>query len=287
MKQTLLWMTATILSFCLMAVAGRELSGEINTFEIIFFRSLFGLIVISVIIVILNKPQYFKTSQGKGHLLRNVFHFWGQYGWFVGLGVLPLSQVFAIEFTVPFWTAILAYLFLKEPLNIYKILAIVLAFMGVLLIVKPSLNHMNGASLMVLGAAICYAFAHTGTKFLSKHDHPITIVFYMCLIQLPMATIFMFQHWQMPNMGQWGWISLIACTALSAHFCMAKAMLTSPVTTVVTLDFIRLPVITIIGFFLYQEPFGLLSIVGSAFVFSAMILNLKPVKAKNNPVCRR
>lgn len=278
MTQTLLWMTGTILSFTLMAVAGRELSGEINTFVVLFFRSLLGFIVITATIFSLKKTKYFKTSQPKSHLLRNVFHFLGQYAWFIGLGMLPLAQVFAIEFTVPFWTAIIASIFLKEHLTRIKILAIVAAFSGVLLIVQPSLDHLDNASLIVLMAAIFYACAHTGTKVLSTHNHPLTILFYMCLIQIPIASVLMLPYWQMPNMIQWGWILIIAVTALTAHFCMTKAMLTSTVTTVVTLDFVRLPVMGLVAFLLYQEPFGLLSMIGTAVIFLAMLLNIKSPK---------
>lgn len=91
MKQTVLWMTGAICSFSLMALAGRELSGQINTFEMLFFRSLLGLIVISTVIACTRKTQYFQSAQIKGHLIRNSFHFLGQYGWFIGLGILPLA----------------------------------------------------------------------------------------------------------------------------------------------------------------------------------------------------
>lgn len=271
-------MAGCILSFTLMAVAGRELSGLINTFEIIFFRSLFGLVVISAIIISLKKPQYFQTSQGKGQLLRNIFHFFGQYGWFVGLGILPLAEVFAIEFTVPFWTAIIASVFLKEQLNHFNILSIIIGFSGVLLIVQPPLDHFDHGSLIVLVAAICFACAHSGTKVLSKHNHTLTIIFYMCLIQLPISTVMMLPYWQMPEVAEWGWILVVSITALTAHFCMTNAMLTSTVTTVVTLDFMRLPMVAIVAWYLYQEPFGLLAIIGSAVILLAMLLNFTAVK---------
>ncbi|WP_198552818.1 DMT family transporter [Psychromonas sp. Urea-02u-13] len=275
MKQTVLWMTGAICSFSLMALAGRELSGQINTFEMLFFRSLLGLIVISTVIACTRKIQYFQSAQIKGHLIRNSFHFLGQYGWFIGLGILPLAQVFAIEFTVPFWTAIIASVFLKDRLTLTKVSAIVIAFVGVLLIVQPSLEHFDNASLIVLGAAICYACAHTGTKVLAKNNHPLTILFYMCLIQLPIGGVMMIPHWTNPTLLQWGWILIIALTALTAHFCMTKAMLTSTVTTVVTLDFMRLPLIAVVGFFLYQEAFGLWAIIGACIILGAMFLSLK------------
>ncbi|GLS89260.1 membrane protein [Psychromonas marina] len=277
MNKTLLWMTGTICSFTLMAVAGREL-GNLNTFQILFFRSLLGLIVISLIIFSINKQQYFKTTQFKGHILRNLFHFLGQYGWFVGLATLPLAQVFAIEFTVPFWTAIIASIFLKERLNSSKIIAIIVAFIGVLFIVKPSVTHIDNASLIVLAAAVFYACAHSTTKMLSKNNHALTILFYMCLIQLPLGGVLMLSHWTAPNLVEWGWIGVVSLAALTAHFCMTKAMLTSTVTTVVTLDFMRLPLVAIVAFLLYQEPFGLLSIFGTVLIFCAMLLNFKTPK---------
>ncbi len=278
MKQTLLWMTGCIVSFTLMAVAGRELSGSINTFEVLFFRSLVGFIVIGAIIVTLKKPQYFQTSQRKGHLVRNIFHFLGQYGWFVGLGLLPLAEVFAIEFTVPFWTAIIASIFLKDRLNPIKLLSIMIGFSGVLLIVQPPLDHFDSASFIVLGAAICYACAHSATKMLSKNNHALTILFYMCLIQLPIATVMMLPYWKMPEPIHWGGILIVSITALTAHFCMTKAMLTSTVTTVVTLDFMRLPMIGVVAWFIYQEPFGLWAVIGTVVIFLAMLLSFKSSK---------
>ncbi|WP_413701536.1 DMT family transporter [Psychromonas sp. KJ10-10] len=280
MIATFLWMVGAILSFSLMAIAGRELSHQINTFELLFFRGLFGLIVITTIISLCDNFRHFQTQQIKGHFLRNLFHFLGQYTWFIGLGLLPLAQVFAIEFTVPFWTAIIAAIFLNECLTIRKVCAILIAFSGVLLIVQPPLDRFEGASLIVLGAAIFYACAHSGTKYLARHNHPLTILFYMCLIQTPIAGVLMLPNWTMPNAFEWSWISVVAMTALSAHFCMTKAMLTSAVTTVVTLDFLRLPLIALVGFFAYNEPFGMLSIIGSLVILIAMLINFQKATKK-------
>ena len=273
-------MSGAISSFTLMAVAGRELSAGISTVEIMFFRSLFGLLTITLIILSMKKKQYFQTSNVKGHLLRNSFHFLAQYGWFISLSILPFAQVFAIEFTVPFWTAIIAAIFLKERLTINKVVAIIVAFIGVLFIVQPSLSQVDSASLLMLAAAFCFASAHSCTKMLSKHNNPITIVFYMCLIQFPISAALMTSHWTMPNAVQWLWIIIVSQAALGANFCMTKAMLSSTVTMVVTLDFIRLPVAVIVAWILYQEPFGLLSVFGMALILMALLFNVKPPSFK-------
>lgn len=282
MNKTLLWMTGAICSFTLMAVGGRELSASISTAEILFFRSLLCLVTITLIIIITNQMACFKTANIKGQFLRNIFHFLAQYGWFVGLGVLPLAQVFAIEFTVPFWTAIIASIFLKERLSIAKVTAIIVAFTGVLLIVKPPLDSIDITSLIVLGAAVLFACAHSCTKMLSRHDNPLTILFYMCLIQFPLATCLMPANWTMPSSELWPWILIVAFAALSAHFCMTKAMLSSAVTTVVTLDFMRLPMAAIVAWFLYQEPFGILSIFGTLLILIAILINFRVPASKAN-----
>ncbi len=107
---TVLWMMGTLASFSFMAIAARELSGTIDTFQILFFRSLLGLIIISLLIFAKKDLSLLSTKRLKQHFARNITHFGGQYGWFLGLSLLPLATVFALEFTVPLWTASLCHL---------------------------------------------------------------------------------------------------------------------------------------------------------------------------------
>ncbi|MGI2870054.1 hypothetical protein [Vibrio alginolyticus] len=100
-------MSGTLLSFCLMAIGARELSGEIHTSQVMLVRSVLGLLVVSLFIVITKNFSAFSTKRAGLHGVRNVFHFLGQYGWLVGITLLPLAEVFALEFTVPLWTAII------------------------------------------------------------------------------------------------------------------------------------------------------------------------------------
>src|SRR5260370_22670086 len=88
------------------------------------------------------------------HLLRNVFHFGGQAGWAFGLTLLPLATVFALEFTTPAWTMVLAVLFLGETLTRGRIAAVVLGFVGVLVILRPGAGSFQPAALLVLMAAV-------------------------------------------------------------------------------------------------------------------------------------
>lgn len=268
-----LWMSGSVASFCLMAVGARELSGELSIFQMLSFRSLIGLLCLSVIMFFAKEKPAITTNRLPLHAFRNLVHFVGQYGWFLGMSLLPLAEVFALEFTTPVWTALIAAFFLNEKITSRKILAILLGLAGVMIIVQPGYAIVDSSALIVLAAALCYAMSHTATKSLSSSEKPLSILFYMCLLQLPMALCFSLTNWQWPQGLQWLWLTVVGLTALSAHYCIAKAMLHTEVTTVVTLDFLRLPVIALIAGLLYKEAIEPSLFIGAALMLAGNLLN--------------
>jgi drug/metabolite transporter (DMT)-like permease len=272
------WMSGALVSFCLMAVGARELAGAIDTFQILFFRSAIGLLVVSLIILKTRQKALLRTDRFKLHLGRNIFHFCGQYGWFLGIGLLPLAQVFALEFTTPLWTLIIASLFLGESFTLKKSAAIVLGSIGVLLILNPGKEIVNFAALYVIAAAVFYAVSHVSTKALTTTEHPLTILFYMCAIQLPIGLAFGASRFVSPTAIQWVWLTLIGLTALSAHFCISKAMKKSEASIVVTLDFLRLPLIALVGVSLYGETFRPALFAGAMLMLLGNLINLAQSK---------
>lgn len=267
-------MTGALVSFCLMAIGGRELAGGINTFQILLSRSVIGLLVVSLLIWRTGKLELFRTQRLKLQVGRNLFHFVGQYGWFLGIGLLPLAQVFALEFTTPLWTLLIAALFLKEKLTARKAVAIALGSVGVYLILNPGRDIVNPAALYVLGAAVCYALSYVATKALSTTEAPLTILFYMCLVQLPLGLLLSVSHFVLPTPLQWVWLTLIGLSALSAHFCLTHAMNTTEVSVVVTLDFLRLPLIGVVGMALYGEGFKPMLLVGAALMLVGNLVSV-------------
>ncbi|MFT5730538.1 MAG: drug/metabolite transporter (DMT)-like permease [Desulforhopalus sp.] len=271
-----IWMTGALVSFCLMAIGARELSGEVSIFQILFFRSVIGLLFISSVILFFKNKVSIRTKKIGLHSFRNVIHFFGQYGWFLGIGILPLAEVFALEFTVPIWTLIIAAIFLGEAITTTKFISVFLGMIGVLVIVQPGYAIMNSASFIVLAAAICYAISHTVTKSLSSSESAISILFYMCLIQLPIGLLLSLANWSWPIGEQWLWLIVIGFTALSAHYCMTKAMKYAEVTTVVTMDFFRLPLIALVGMFFYAEQFKMSLIVGGGLMLIGNLIRVQP-----------
>lgn len=268
------WMGGALLSFMAMAVAGRELADELSTFQILFFRSLIGLVVISLLLARAGWGQV-RTSLPGLHVVRNLAHFGGQFGWFLGLGYIPLAEVFAIEFTGPIWTALWAALLLGERLTAPRVAAIALGLAGLLLILRPGLQAVQPVALAVLASAVCYALSHTLTRRLALGDTPLAILFYMTVIQLPLGLILSMPSWRWPEAGMWPWLVVVGLTALSAHYCLARALALADATVVVPLDFLRLPLIAVVGALVYAEPLAPLVFAGAALMLLGNWINLR------------
>jgi drug/metabolite transporter (DMT)-like permease len=269
-----LWMVGALASFTLMALGGRELGSELTTFQILFFRSIVGLITISLLLTLSGWGQI-KGKHLKPHLIRNTAHLGGQFGWFYGISLLPLSTVFAIEFTTPIWTALLAVFILSERLTLIRLISILLGFGGVLLILRPTVTGVSGAELAVVGAAAGYAVAYVMTKKLGADNSPLAIIFYMIVIQLPLAFLPALWHWTLPSVSLMPWVVMVGVTALSAHYCIARALALADAGVVVPLDFMRLPLIAVIGYLLYGEPFDMWVLAGGAIIFAGNLINIK------------
>jgi drug/metabolite transporter (DMT)-like permease len=263
-----LWMGGTLASFSGMAVAARELSADLSTFEILFFRSFVGLLIL-LPFVLRNRGAGLRTRRPGLQLLRNVLHFGGQYGWVAAIAVLPLAEAFALEFTMPIWATLLAVLALGERMTSPRYIAVVGGFVGVLVILRPGFAAFNPAVLYMLAAALCFASAVVITKVLIRSDSPLTIIFYMSVIQLPLGLLPALFDWTPPTLAHVPWFIIVGLGALTAHFCLARALNLVDATIVLPIDFLRLPLIAFIGAAFYDEPLVIWVIVGAAIIFGA------------------
>ena len=167
--KAVLWMFGGMLSFSLMAISGRELSAELSTSQILFVRSIVGFFIMVIVISFVGWEQL-KTRKIGAHILRNIAHFLGQYAWFYGIALISLAEVFALEFTMPFWAAILAVVILGERISLKRVFSIGLGFLGVLIMLRPGLQIISPAAIVVLGAAFLYAFAPVSYTHLRAHE---------------------------------------------------------------------------------------------------------------------
>ena len=269
-----LWMMGALLSFLAMALGGREMSGVgMSTFQILLIRSGVGLLIVGVLVTRTGWGQISLRRIGL-HLVRNIGHFGGQYGWFYGIAMIPLAEVFAIEFTTPMWTAIMAALFLGERLTPSRLFAVGLGIAGVLIILRPGLAVIHPAALAVLGAAACYAMSYVTTRKLATTESALAILFWMTLIQLPLALAPALSRWVEPPLAVWPWLLVVGVTGLSAHYCMTRALRLVDATVVVPMDFLRLPLVAVVGFLFYGEKLDWLVLAGAAVMLTGNLANI-------------
>jgi drug/metabolite transporter (DMT)-like permease len=276
MKATV-WMIGAMLSFSLMAVSGRELATSLNTFEIMLYRSIIGFLIVLFIGYFTKTLVEIKGDRLGLHLFRNLAHFSGQNLWFFAVASIPFSQLFALEFSTPVWVALLAPLFLGEALTRQRGLAVILGFAGVLIVARPDINQFDFAIIAAVACAICFAGSMMATKKLTSDQSITCILFWLTLMQLAMgllATVFMGTI-TFPEDTNITWIVIVGIGGLTAHFCITNALALAPAIIVIPLDFMRLPLISVIGFLAYGEAFELPVLVGAGVIFIAILLNLK------------
>jgi len=269
------WMLGALVSFLAMALGGRELAvAGLSTFQILFFRSVVGLIVIGSV-ALRHGAAVLRTHRLGEHVWRNVAHFGGQFGWFFAIATLPLAEVFAIEFTIPVWTALLAAVFLGERLTRARGIALALGLAGVLLVLRPGVAIVQVGALAALGSALAYAVAHLLTKRLTTTEAPLAIVFYMTAVQLPLGLVGALPQWQPVTTAQLPWLAAVGLSALSAHYCLSHALSLAEVGVVLPIDFLRLPLAALLGYLLYGEAIGVAVIAGAALILLANAVNLR------------
>ena len=278
------WMIGAMLSFSLMAVSGRELATSLNTFEIMLYRSIIGFLIVLVIGYFAKTLGEIKGNRLGLHLFRNFAHFSGQNLWFLAVAYIPFSQLFALEFSAPVWVALLAPLFLGEALTRQRGLAVIMGFAGVLIVARPDINQFDFAIVAAVACAICFAGSMMATKKLTSDQSITCILFWLTLMQLAMgllATAFIGTI-TFPEGINITWIVIVGVGGLTAHFCITNALALAPAIIVVPLDFMRLPLISVIGFLAYGEAFELPILVGAVTIFIAILLNLKAEKQRQS-----
>ncbi|HWI35105.1 MAG TPA: DMT family transporter [Burkholderiales bacterium] len=268
-----LWMIGAVLSFALMAVAVRELLRHMSVLEILALRTLVTLLLISGLVLRYGVAPL-RTRRFPAHAARAVLHLGGQWCWMYAIGVLALATVFAIEFTMPVWVAILAALFLGERLNQGRMVQLALGLTGVLIILRPGLGAFNPGALVMLVGSMLYASSMILTKRLSATDSALAVTFWMSVVQFPITLLGALPAWVTPMLVDVPWIIAIGAGSFAAHYSMTRAMKLADATVVVPVDFIRLPLIAVVGAVFYAEPFDPMVIVGALIIFTGTYYSL-------------
>lgn len=271
-----IWMSGAIISFTLMAVAGRAVSLSLDTFEIMMYRSIISIIVVVVVVTLAGKRREIKANRLGLHLLRNVSHFAGQNLWFFAITVAPLAQVFALEFTSPIWAMFLAAAILGERLTAIKLLSAFIGFTGVLIVSRPFGGSIDIGVITAGLSAIGFAGSAVFTRLLTRTENITSILFFLAAMQFGLGLIFSGYDGDiaLPTAEMWPWVVVIALCGLLAHYCLTTALSLAPASIVMPIDFIRLPVIAIVGMLFYAEVLDWYVFAGAVVIFGANYFNI-------------
>jgi drug/metabolite transporter (DMT)-like permease len=286
LARVVLWMIGALLSFSAMAISIRELSrGGLSIFEILAIRSGVALLVLVILLIFRPELRVHTRPQRMGlNTLRNTVHYASQFAWATSLTMLPLAMVFALEFTMPAWTALLAVWLLSEKMTPSRIGVVVFGLIGVLVILRPGVADFNPAAMLVLMAAFGYAITMITTKKLTATQSTFSIIFWMAVIQFPLSLLgsnpavfitpgFYDLRHILPAIA-------VGVGGLTSHYCLSNAFRAGDATLVVPLDFMRIPLIAVVGWAFYGEGLDIWVLVGALIIIGGVLWNLKSEHAR-------
>ncbi len=282
-----MWMMGAVVSFSAMAVAGREMSHQLDTFEIMMYRSLIGVVIVVGVGLITGKIHQVSRDQFGLQLLRNLFHFTGQNLWFFAVTVIPLAHLFAFEFSVPIWVTLAAPFLLSEQLTKLRVTAVFIGFAGILMVTRPWMAGLSYGIVAAALCAICFAGTSIITKRLTRRQSILCILFWMTVLQLVFGFICAGYDGDiaLPTMETLPWVITVGLGGLLAHLCITTALSLAPATVVLPVDFTRLPIIATIGMLFYNEPLDLWVILGAVIIFGSNYINIWS-ETRKKPIAR-
>ena len=270
-------MLGALLSLSLMGITGRELSAVFDTAEILFVRNAVGFVVISLIMV-RQGVGIVRTGRPGLHIARNLIHLCAVATWFYGISLLPMVDVFVLESTLPIWTVLLAALFLNERITRSRALAVALGFLGVLIVLRPGLAIVDPVALIVLAGAVGFAGANVATKALTSTEQPLTILFWMFAVQLFVTSVIAAPGIVWPPLAMWPWVLAVGLSGMSAHYCTARSLTLAEVGLMAPLHYLRVPLIGLVGWVLYDETVDIWLVLGASVIFIGIMVTVRSAR---------
>ncbi len=272
------WMMGWLVLMMVTAVAGREAARELSVFQVMELRSLIGIVMLMPLVLRAGGFAAMRTTRPLGHVARNAVHYVGQLAFLYAVTVISLAELVSIEFTTPFWTAILAVLFLGEKMTRATAAAIALGIVGVAVIVRPGTQAIEVGHLVMLGGAVMFGISLVMVKSLTRTESTVRIIFWMLIVQAVIGLAPALYSWRTPPAEAWPWIVLISFSGTFSHFCMTRALVYADAMVVAPMDYLRVPLTALIGWLFYSERIDVYIAVGAALILAGNLVNLRRPK---------
>ncbi len=280
------FMLAYTVTFACVWACIRHLSSDIHPIVLVFFRTLFGTILILPVLLKTPFPS-FHSGLYPLYILRGLLNISSVYGAFFAVSLLPLADAVAFSYIAPIFATILAVFILKEKIGKHRIIAIIFAFIGVLILIRPGFQTFSIGMVASLSASIFFAATLICVKILTRHDSPTIVSLMAFIVALPITLVGAIFYWQWPSGEQWVYITLMGLSAASAHIFLTKAISNADLSAVMPIDFIRIIFAAIIGITLFGDLFNGYTFLGGGIILCSAVYathreNKKPKEKQLN-----
>ncbi|MEZ5589440.1 MAG: DMT family transporter [Gammaproteobacteria bacterium] len=262
-------MLFSTLGEAVLLITVRTLSNDVHPFELAFFRNFFALITLLPWFM-LHGFSAIRTRRPWLHLLRASTNVSAMLCFFTAVGLIPLAQVQALGFTAPLFATLLAALLLGETVRLRRWIALIVGFIGALLIIRPGVQTIEGGALLVLLAAGFWGFTMVVIKILSRTESALTITVYMGLLMTPLALLPALFVWTWPSWQQLALLGAGAVIGTLGQLAMAQAFRVADVTVVLPLDFTKLIWAALLGYLLFAETIDNWTVLGAVVIFTSV-----------------
>ena len=266
---TLLGIGATLFG-SFMGAGVKFLSDDLHPIIICFYRCLMGLILITPFIA-LNNFKALKSSNTKLQLIRASINIISMICWFSAIGIMHFEKATALGFTTPLFTTILAVIILGEVIRFHRTAALILGFIGIIVIIRPGYLPFEFGTLLMLAASFSFSFVLIFVKKLSATDSSLTIIFYHLLYMTPVFFILSLFFWESVSFNQLVIFVFMGASGLLSHWCLAQAFKLSDTTFVMPLQFTKLIWASLIGLFIFAEQPDIWTWVGGIIIFISVV----------------
>lgn len=269
-----LLMAASALIGATDAVIVRLVGPEMHVFQITFFRNFFSLLVLLPFLVARGRLDFSSRFWGV-HAVRAVLKLGAMIAYFLAILQLPLAVVMAIAFTAPLFTTAGGIVFLGERLSRVRVLSGLLGLTGVVVVLQPGAVPLDGGVALAFGSAMGLGIVTVLMKASSDHEPASQIVLFNLVLVAPMALVISLPVWTNPTPDVLGLLALQGVLGALGQLAVAKAMSMADAAAIIPIDFIRLPLVVLLGGLLFGETTGWSVFLGGTVIFTAVVFQLR------------
>ena len=261
-----------VTGFCFVAVTAlvKYLGNDMPAAQSAFLRYFLGLVFLLPLVSALRREVFSGRTLGL-LALRGIIHAFGVILWFYAMTQIPMAEVTAMNYLSPIYITLGAALFLGEKLAARRVIAVLIAFAGALIILRPGLREISPGHIAMIGTAIFFAASYLIAKIMSGQMAPAIVVAMLSITVTVCLAPFAWAVWVPPTAAQIFWLFLVAAFATAGHYTMTLAFAAAPVTVTQPVTFLQLVWAVILGVIVFGEPADGFVILGGMVIMGSVL----------------